>query len=229
MPRKPGVSNDLATAPISNSGRVAVPGPRRSVVSARSGVVSARSGIVPSSLRWSQRTRPMIEQQFDYYKHIFELACRFMAERQGKGRIKMPWWGIVEGSPTHALGGGGAMALSMDEQRILAEIERQLAADDPSLAVRLSTFGRPGLAAGLRTPRGRVLASFVVVAVLALLSLTAYSLIPLRVLSDRAVQGRSTAAPSPTEQATQASQRAPARRQATAGKRAAGQQSAAGQ
>jgi hypothetical protein len=121
------------------------------------------------------------------------------------------------------------MALSMDEQRILAEIERQLAADDPSLAVRLSTFGRPGLAAGLRTPRGRVLASFVVVAVLALLALTAYSLIPLRVLSDRAVQGRSTAAPSPTEQAARASQRAPARKQATAGQRAAGQQSAAGQ
>ena len=39
------------------------------------------------------------------------------------------------------------MALSMEEQRILAEIERQLADDDPSLAVRLSTFRRPGLTA----------------------------------------------------------------------------------
>jgi len=46
------------------------------------------------------------------------------------------------------------MALSMEEQRILAEIERQLADDDPSLAVRLSTFRRPGLTAHLRTPRG---------------------------------------------------------------------------
>src|SRR6266568_190803 len=73
------------------------------------------------------------------------------------------------------------MALSMDEQRILAEIERQLADDDPSLAARLTTFGRPGLMASLRTPRGRVLASFLVVAVVAVLSLMVYALIPLRV------------------------------------------------
>ena len=33
------------------------------------------------------------------------------------------------------------MALSMDEQRILAEIERRLAADDPYLAGNLSAFG----------------------------------------------------------------------------------------
>jgi hypothetical protein len=30
------------------------------------------------------------------------------------------------------------MALSMDEQRMLAEIERRLAAEDPGLATRLS-------------------------------------------------------------------------------------------
>lgn len=34
------------------------------------------------------------------------------------------------------------MALSMDEQRILAEIEQRLTRDDPTLAIRLSTFGR---------------------------------------------------------------------------------------
>lgn len=34
------------------------------------------------------------------------------------------------------------MALSMDEQRILTEIESQLSDDDPRLAQRLSTFGR---------------------------------------------------------------------------------------
>lgn len=84
----------------------------------------------------------------------------------------------------------------MDEQRILAEIERQLAVDDPSLAARLATFGRPGLAASLRTPRGRVLVSFLAVAVIALLSLTVYSLIPLRVLPARGTQVRSTAVPS---------------------------------
>lgn len=33
------------------------------------------------------------------------------------------------------------MALSMDEERILAEIENRLTSDDPKLAVRLSTLG----------------------------------------------------------------------------------------
>jgi Protein of unknown function (DUF3040) len=103
------------------------------------------------------------------------------------------------------------MALSMDEQRILAEIERQLADDDPSLAARLTTFGRPGLAASLRTPRGRVLVSFLAVAVAAVLSLMVYSLIPLRVLPARGTQVRSTAVPSQSEQT------APAGRPATAG------------
>ncbi len=103
------------------------------------------------------------------------------------------------------------MALSMDEQRILAEIERQLADDDPSLAARLTTFGRPGLMASLRTPRGRVLASFLVVAVVAVLSLMVYALIPLRVLPARGTQVQSTAVPSQSGQTT------PAGRPATTG------------
>src|ERR1700685_776873 len=102
--------------------------------------------------------------------------------------------------PTCALGGGGAMALSMEEQRILAEIERQLAADDPSLAVGLSTFRRPGLTARLRTRRGRMLVPLSVVAAVALLSLMVYSLMPLRVLPDHGSGGQPTAAPSRTGQ-----------------------------
>jgi len=98
------------------------------------------------------------------------------------------------------------MALSMEEQRILAEIERQLAEDDPSLAVRLATFRRPGLAASLRTPRGRMLASLFVVAAVALLSLMLYSLMPLRVLPHRGAGGGSTAAPTQPGPGTQASQ-----------------------
>jgi len=100
------------------------------------------------------------------------------------------------------------MALSMEEQRILAEIERQLADDDPSLAVRLSTFRRPGLTAHLRTPRGRMLVSLFVVAAVALLSLMVYSLMPLRVLPDHGSGGQPTAAPSRTRQTAQASQAA---------------------
>jgi hypothetical protein len=43
--------------------------------------------------------------------------------------------------------GGGAVALSMEEQRMLDEMERQLAIDDPKLATRFNTFGQQ------RTPR----------------------------------------------------------------------------
>jgi hypothetical protein len=98
------------------------------------------------------------------------------------------------------------MALSMEEQRILAEIERQLADEDPSLAVRLSTFRRPGLTAGLRTPRGRMLVSLFVVAAVALLSLTVYSLMPLRALPGRGAGGGSTVAPIQPGLGAQASQ-----------------------
>jgi hypothetical protein len=100
------------------------------------------------------------------------------------------------------------MALSMEEQRILAEIERQLAEDDPSLAAGLATFRRPGLTARLRTPRGRTLVSLFVVAAVALLSLMVYSLMPLRVLPHRGAGGGSTAAPSQPGPGTQASQAA---------------------
>lgn len=100
------------------------------------------------------------------------------------------------------------MALSMEEQRILAEIERQLADEDPSLAVRLSTFRRPGLTAGLRTPRGRMLVSLFVVAAVALLSLMVYSLMPLRVLPGRGAGGGSTVAPIQPGLGAQASQAA---------------------
>ncbi len=114
------------------------------------------------------------------------------------------------------------MALSMDEQRILAEIERQLADDDPSLAARLTTFGRPGLVATLRTPRGRVLVSFLAVAAVALLSLMLYSLLPLGVLPARGTHVRSTAVPSRSEQT------APASQPATAGTATAGTAGTAG-
>jgi Protein of unknown function (DUF3040) len=41
--------------------------------------------------------------------------------------------------------GGGAVALSQDEQRMLDEMERNLVADDPRLAARLGSFGQARL------------------------------------------------------------------------------------
>jgi hypothetical protein len=119
------------------------------------------------------------------------------------------------------------MALSMEEQRILAEMERQLAGDDPSLALRLSKFGRPGLAAGLRTPRGRVLASFLVVAVVALLSLTVYSLMPLRTVPDRGVHGQRAAPLGQSGQTAQASAPATTKASGSAASKTAASKTAA--
>jgi cytoskeletal protein RodZ len=73
-----------------------------------------------------------------------------------------------------------AMALSMDEQRMLAEIEARLSAEEPGLAARLSSFRRPSPAAKLRSPRGRVVGSLFAVALAVVISLMVYAMIPFR-------------------------------------------------
>jgi Protein of unknown function (DUF3040) len=72
------------------------------------------------------------------------------------------------------------MALSMDEQRMLAEIERRLAAEDPGLAARMSTFRRPGPVNVFRSARARVIGSLLTVAVVAMVSLMVYTILPFR-------------------------------------------------
>ena len=72
------------------------------------------------------------------------------------------------------------MALPMDEQRILDEMERMLAADDPRLAARLAAFGRPGLGQVLRTGRARATAAVMVVAVVVAVGVVVYLMSALR-------------------------------------------------
>ena len=72
------------------------------------------------------------------------------------------------------------MALSMDEQRALAEIERRLVADDPGLATCLTAFRRPGPARVLRSPRVRIIGSLFTVLLVAMVSLMVYAMIPFR-------------------------------------------------
>jgi cytoskeletal protein RodZ len=72
------------------------------------------------------------------------------------------------------------MALSQDEQRMLAEIERRLAADDPGLASCLTTFRRPSPATVLRSPRARIIGSVFTVLLVAMVSLMVYAMIPFR-------------------------------------------------
>jgi hypothetical protein len=86
------------------------------------------------------------------------------------------------------------MALSMDEQRALAEIERRLAADDPGLATCMTAFRRPGPARVLRSPRARIIGSLFTVLLVAMVSLMVYAMIPFRTNTPRtpATQGTGT-------------------------------------
>ena len=72
------------------------------------------------------------------------------------------------------------MALSMDEQRMLAEIERHLAAEEPALASNLARLRKPGRASIFRSTRARVIGSLFTVVVVAMVSLMVYALLPFR-------------------------------------------------
>jgi len=89
------------------------------------------------------------------------------------------------------------MALSMDEQRMLAEIERRLAAEDSGLATRLSSFRRPGPASWFQTTRGKIIGSICTVVLLAVIGLTVYAMVPFRTHGSKAPLSRlSSAQPS---------------------------------
>ncbi|HEY1699079.1 MAG TPA: DUF3040 domain-containing protein [Trebonia sp.] len=68
----------------------------------------------------------------------------------------------------------------MDEQRMLAEIERRLAAEDPGLATKLSSFKGPGSGGRLRSPRAKIIGALFAVAAALVISLTVYALVPFR-------------------------------------------------
>jgi Protein of unknown function (DUF3040) len=74
--------------------------------------------------------------------------------------------------------GGGVMALSMDEQRILDGMERQLGDDDPKLASRLASFGEPRFGVALGSGKARVVAVLLSLALAALVTLMVYSMRP---------------------------------------------------
>ena len=93
------------------------------------------------------------------------------------------------------------MALSMDEQRVLAEIERRLAADDPGLATCLTSFRRPGPVTVLRSPRARIVGSLFTVLLVAMVSLMVYAMIPFRTQHG----GRPPASSTPTQSKVTAS------------------------
>jgi hypothetical protein len=91
------------------------------------------------------------------------------------------------------------MALSMDEQRVLAEIEKRLAAEEPGLAACLTNFRRPGPAAVLRSPRARIIGSLFTVLLVAMISLMVYAMIPFRAHTTRAPADKPGTFPSQTQ------------------------------
>jgi hypothetical protein len=88
------------------------------------------------------------------------------------------------------------MALSMDEERMLAEIERRLADDDPLLAARLTSFRLPRMSLAPRSSRGRLTASLLMLVVVAAVSVFVYALMPFRSHNPGNVMARSSASPS---------------------------------
>ena len=80
------------------------------------------------------------------------------------------------------------MALSIEEQRILARIEHELARSEPALAAHLSSFGRSGRGALLQSSRARlhsprllVMASLVALVLLTVIPVVVYALVSLRI------------------------------------------------
>ena len=95
------------------------------------------------------------------------------------------------------------MALSMEEQRILAEIEDELSRSEPVLAACLSMFSRPGRmgllrasAARPRSPRVLAVASVIALFLLTVVPVVIYALVALH-----GAPQRGPAVHSPTSQA----------------------------
>ena len=116
------------------------------------------------------------------------------------------------------------MALSMDEQRILDQIERGLASADPALATRMSSFGANRGISALRMRRLRLVASVMTLLVVASVSLVVYALVPFRSVTDRHAGGKASSPAHPVM--TAPSHPGHSSPQASAGQASAGEGSA---
>jgi hypothetical protein len=70
------------------------------------------------------------------------------------------------------------VALSMEEQRILDEMERALAAEDPRLAARLNAFGQQHLPGFLTSRRARTISGLLALALIAAVTVMMFVLSP---------------------------------------------------
>ncbi len=70
------------------------------------------------------------------------------------------------------------MALSMEEQRMLDEMERQLAVDDPKLASRFNTFGQQRTPGAFTSQRFKTIAGLLALALIAAVTVMMFVLSP---------------------------------------------------
>jgi Protein of unknown function (DUF3040) len=70
------------------------------------------------------------------------------------------------------------VALSMEEQRMLDEMERQLAIDDPKLASRLNAFGGQRLPGALSSHRARTISGLLALVLIAAVTIMMFVLSP---------------------------------------------------
>jgi Protein of unknown function (DUF3040) len=70
------------------------------------------------------------------------------------------------------------VALSMEEQRMLDEMERQLAADDPRLASRFNAFSQQRLPGALSSQRAKTISGLLALALIAAVTVMMFVLSP---------------------------------------------------
>jgi Protein of unknown function (DUF3040) len=70
------------------------------------------------------------------------------------------------------------VALSMEEQRMLDEMERQLAIDDPKLASRLNAFGGQRLPGTFSSHRARTISGLLALVLIAAVTIMMFVLSP---------------------------------------------------
>jgi Protein of unknown function (DUF3040) len=70
------------------------------------------------------------------------------------------------------------VALSMEEQRILDEMERKLAAADPRLAARFNAFGQQRMPGAFTSRRARTISCLVALALIAAVTIMMFVLSP---------------------------------------------------
>jgi len=70
------------------------------------------------------------------------------------------------------------VALSMEEQRMLDEMERQLAIDDPKLASRFNTFGQRRMSGAFASQRVKTIVGLLALALIAAVTVMMFVLSP---------------------------------------------------